>query len=38
MLTALVLTGVSRRSDLDGQSNQPDFVLENLTEFLDLLE
>jgi phosphoglycolate/pyridoxal phosphate phosphatase family enzyme len=37
MLTALVLTGVSRRSDLDGCSNPPNLVLENLTEFLHLL-
>ncbi len=34
MRTALVLTGVSKREDLDGSELQPDYVLESLEEWI----
>lgn len=37
MLTALVLTGVTRREHLASQPLQPDFVLDGLAELVDLI-
>lgn len=36
MHTAVVLTGVTRREEIAASAIEPDFVLENLTELLDL--
>lgn len=38
MKTALVLTGVTARDDVDGAAVSPDFVCESLAEIPDLLE
>lgn len=37
MHTALVLTGVSRREDVEISSIKPDFILENLARLLDII-
>ncbi|NTV42633.1 MAG: HAD hydrolase-like protein [Syntrophobacteraceae bacterium] len=37
MLTAVVLTGVTRRKDLLTTPSPPDYVLENLGELPDLI-
>jgi ribonucleotide monophosphatase NagD (HAD superfamily) len=37
MTTALVLTGVTRRADLECASVQPDYVVESITEVARLL-
>ena len=38
VLTALVLTGVSRRDEVQDAPHQPDFIVEDLAEFISLLK